>query len=296
MSSAGAAPRAAVSVSNARAEASRKNGAKSRGPKTSEGKARASRNALKHGLRAGKHVLLPDEDSDEFEALEVALFAELAPEGALQGLLAGRIARAAWRLARAERIEVEMFAERHYPGGGPGLAIIRDGNSTRSFETLLRYRGAALAEFTRCLRTLQALQAKAVTEPGKRAAIARSAAPRMLDPRRERSGERALDRAASKVRPQANPIEPETLGDRGESEPAPTAHKPESPPAVRPVGEQPGVRPNEPKPSEPELLLQSRFGRVLTGQPMPAPAPGALGPAPRGRDRGSSGRVAAPSR
>ncbi|MGH6904101.1 MAG: hypothetical protein ACREIR_15315 [Geminicoccaceae bacterium] len=215
MSTTGAAPRAAVPASNARAEASRKNGAKSRGPKTPEGKARAAQNALKHGLRAGKHVLLPDEDSDEFEALETALFEELAPEGALQGLLAGRIARAAWRLARAERIEVEMFAARHYPGGGPGLAIIRDGNSTRSFETLLRYRGAALAEFTRCLRTLQALQAKPVTEPGKRAAIARSAAPRMLRPRRARSGERALDRAAGKVQPQANPIEPETRGDRG---------------------------------------------------------------------------------
>ena len=151
------------------ARASRKNGAKSRGPRTSQGKARASRNALKHGLRAGKHVLLPDEDSDEFEALELALFEELAPEGALQGLLAGRIARAAWRLARAERIEVEMFAERHYPGAGPGLAIIRDGNSTRSFETLLRYRGAALAEFTRCLRTLQGLQAKPAAGSGKRA-------------------------------------------------------------------------------------------------------------------------------
>jgi hypothetical protein len=293
MSSVGAAPRAAVSVSNARAEASRKNGAKSRGPKTSEGKARASRNALKHGLRAGKHVLLPDEDSAEFEALEVALFEELAPEGALQGLLAGRIARAAWRLARAERIEVEMFAERHYPGGGPGLAIIRDGNSTRSFETLLRYRGAALAEFTRCLRTLQALQAK--TEPGKRAASAESAAPRMLDPSGERSSKNAPDRAASKVRPQANPIEPETRADRGESEPAPTAPKPEPTPAVRSLGEQ-RVQPNEPKPSEPEPLLQSRFGRVLTGQPMPAPAPGALGPAPRGWDRGCPDRVAAPSR
>ena len=39
MSSATAAPRAAVPVSNARAEASRQNGAKSRGPKTEEGKA-----------------------------------------------------------------------------------------------------------------------------------------------------------------------------------------------------------------------------------------------------------------
>jgi hypothetical protein len=45
MSSAGAAPRAAVSVSSARAEASRRNGARSRGPKTPEGKARSVHHA-----------------------------------------------------------------------------------------------------------------------------------------------------------------------------------------------------------------------------------------------------------
>jgi hypothetical protein len=104
MSSAGAAPRAAVSVSNARAEASRRNGAKSRGPKTAEGKARAAQNALKHGLRAQKYVVLPEEDAAEFAGLEAALIEELAPVGALQAVLARRIAVAAWRLARADRL------------------------------------------------------------------------------------------------------------------------------------------------------------------------------------------------
>ena len=165
MSSAGAAPRAAVPVSNAHAEASRKNGARSRGPKTEEGRARSAQNALKHGMRAQKYLVLADEDAAEFAGLEAALVEELAPVGALQTLLARRVAVAAWRLARADRIESELFEERRSASGGLGLALIRDGNGPRSFETLLRYRGAAMTEFWRALRTLKALQAEqAATE------------------------------------------------------------------------------------------------------------------------------------
>jgi hypothetical protein len=176
MSSVGAAPRAAVApgapgraatpLSNARAAASRRNGARSRGPKTPEGKARSRLNAIKHGMRAAMHVVLPDEHAVEFQALQEALLDELAPDGALQLVLARRVAVAAWRLARADRMEVELFAERRWETGDPlGLALIRDGNGTRSFETLMRYRGAAMAEFMRALRTLKALQAEqAATE------------------------------------------------------------------------------------------------------------------------------------
>ena len=70
------------------------------------------------------------------------------------------VAVAAWRLARADHIEAELFEERQVAQGGLGLALIRDGNGARSFETLLRYRGAAMAEFWRALRTLKALQAE----------------------------------------------------------------------------------------------------------------------------------------
>jgi hypothetical protein len=111
-------------------------------------------------MRAQKHVVLPDEDALEFAELQAALLEELAPVGALQTVLARRGAIAAWRLARADRIETELFAEHRWDGGDLGLALIRDGNGTRSFETLMRYRGAAMAEFLRALRTLQALQAQ----------------------------------------------------------------------------------------------------------------------------------------
>ena len=100
----GQSPRAAVPISSARAAASRKNGARSRGPKTPEGKARSSQNALKHGLRAQKYVVLPEEDGAEFAEFEAALMEELAPVGALQAVLARRVAVAAWRLARADRL------------------------------------------------------------------------------------------------------------------------------------------------------------------------------------------------
>ena len=160
MSSVGAAPRAAAPMSNARAAASRRNGARSHGPKTPEGKARSAQNALKHGMRAQKYVVLPQEDAAAFAALETAILAELAPEGALQTLLARRVAVAAWRLERADRLEAEVLEFRGYEGANPGLALIRDGNSTRSFETLMRYRSAAMAEFWRALRTLKALQAE----------------------------------------------------------------------------------------------------------------------------------------
>jgi hypothetical protein len=135
MSRSGAAPRAAVSapgaprraatpVSNARAAASRKNGAKSRGPKTPDGKARAAQNALKHGMRAQKYVLLPQEDAAAFAALESAIVTELAPDGVLQTLLAHRVAVAAWRLERADRMEAEVLEFRSYEDANAGLALL----------------------------------------------------------------------------------------------------------------------------------------------------------------------------
>jgi hypothetical protein len=109
-------------------------------------------------------VVLGDEDAQAYAALEAAVLEELAPDGIVQRLLAGRVARAAWRVERAERIESELFEFRQGGEDNLALALIRDGNGTRSFETLMRYRGSALAEFYRALRTLKELQGEAEGE------------------------------------------------------------------------------------------------------------------------------------
>lgn len=89
------------------AAANRRNARQSTGPRTPEGKAHAARNALTHGMSA-RAVLLPDESTEAYVAFRYGLFAALAPEGALEVLLAERVTAAAWRLQRALRIEADI--------------------------------------------------------------------------------------------------------------------------------------------------------------------------------------------
>src|SRR3974390_2454728 len=52
--------------SDAQVVANIENARHSTGPRTEEGKARSSQNALKHGLTSNKSLLLPDEDEEKF--------------------------------------------------------------------------------------------------------------------------------------------------------------------------------------------------------------------------------------
>jgi hypothetical protein len=268
-----------ASHSNARAEASRRNGAKSRGPTTQDGKARSAQNALKHGFRAQKHMVLPGENAAEFAELEAALIEELAPEGALQAALARRVVSAVWRLSRAERLEAELFAENHLVGRSLGLALIRDCNEARAFDTLLRYRGGTLAEFWRALRTLKALQAE-------RAAIAPATpAPQLMIEPPARTGciGTVHGQEAAEAQPSGNPVEPESRGNLRESEPAPAAseparrpeepHAPVSEPAALPAVA-PALLRRDPGPDEPEkgdaAIADARaHPQVAAGKPSP---------------------------
>jgi hypothetical protein len=94
-------------------EANRQNALKSTGPRTPEGKATASMNALRHGLLA-QQVLLPGEDSEALQKLSESLRAELQPSGELENLLVERIIASVWRLRRLGRVEVGIFSWEHH--------------------------------------------------------------------------------------------------------------------------------------------------------------------------------------
>jgi len=96
-------------ASVAQIQANRLNAQKSTGPRTAEGKATASHNAVKHGLLA-EQVVIHGEDPAEFDLYREGMLAELAPVGTVEEMLAERAVSLAWRLRRAERLQSAVFA------------------------------------------------------------------------------------------------------------------------------------------------------------------------------------------
>jgi len=95
-------------ATQAQIQANRLNAEKSTGPRTEEGKRKASQNALKHGLLA-QTMVIAGEDLGEFEFYRDELLGELAPAGAVETVLAQRVVNLSWRLRRAERAQNEVF-------------------------------------------------------------------------------------------------------------------------------------------------------------------------------------------
>ena len=94
-----------------KAESNRRNAQRSTGPKTREGKAISARNSRRHGLLS-KQVTLSDEEAAAFTRRRQNMLADLAPEGALQELLADRIIVNSWRHEQAVRMVTAVIAHR----------------------------------------------------------------------------------------------------------------------------------------------------------------------------------------
>lgn len=167
-------------------EANRRNARKSTGPKTAKGKARVSRNAIKHGLLSrARDLLVGDESAKELKAFREAMMADLAPEGELECFLADRVVASAWRLRRANRLERDVIEDKResqlsrwrrspdlYAGSlYPTASRIAASTICHSdtFGKLARYEAHIERGMYKALHELQRLQAarrgKAVTPP-----------------------------------------------------------------------------------------------------------------------------------
>jgi hypothetical protein len=133
----------------------------STGPATAEGKARVSQNALRHGLTA-RHLVIREDEHEEFAALQLSLSEELDPQGAIEALAFHELLHAAWNLHRFRRIEAEASLGT--------LADFTDPATTAVLDRLTRYQARAQRAWQkailelRVLQTNRALRARKLTE------------------------------------------------------------------------------------------------------------------------------------
>lgn len=153
----------------AQLDANRRNGQKSRGPKTQTGKTLSSRNALRHGLLSSGIVIDNgdgEESRAEFEDLLRGLLADLSPEGMLENLLVERIASCYWRLKRAVRCETGETQKRllRAKSGGPENEDERD-TLVRYFRTISNNFTAPLGEQAKTEKLLAEAQLRSLSLP-----------------------------------------------------------------------------------------------------------------------------------
>ena len=111
---------ATVTTSAAKVAANRRNALKSTGPTSAAGKARASANAVRHGLLSWRPVLPHAERPEDWDAHLARTVASLSPDGHLEAVLAERVALLLWRLDRVARYEREAAAADQTDGLGAG--------------------------------------------------------------------------------------------------------------------------------------------------------------------------------
>ncbi len=157
--------------------ANRRNAQKSTGPRTSEGKAIVSQNAIKHGLLARQAVISSESQAD-FDLYRDQILAELAPASPMESMLAERIVSLSWRLKRVCRIQnqtIDALNARNTSSplakltqslsnpstSAPELALgrlaIKDFSNTRVLERLLMYERRIEHSLYRTILELQRL-------------------------------------------------------------------------------------------------------------------------------------------
>ncbi len=151
-----------MATSPARIQANRLNSLKSTGPRSAEGKARACRNAMRHGLTAQDLVVRPDEQ-DLFDEMKSDFLNELKPSSALENLAFNDLVRARWNMERIQRLELDLFDGENDPLQNEATAAIAD-RYHRYYTRWERSYYRSLSELRR-LQSDRALRAKPDSVP-----------------------------------------------------------------------------------------------------------------------------------
>jgi hypothetical protein len=119
------------------------------GPRSPEGKAKSSRNSLKHGCRS-EQTVLPDEDPAAFEATVQHWFSQYEPDTPAALTLVEKLARADWQLQRNQKRldEIEWKL--------PGNAHLWTEDQQKRYATFSRYFTTAERSFLRYFKEIEA--------------------------------------------------------------------------------------------------------------------------------------------
>jgi len=148
-------------------EANRRNAQKSTGPKSPEGKAVSSMNALKTGLYAESEVL-PSENPAEYEQLIARYYADHKPATALACQYVDEIIYCTWNLRRLRRVESELYDFVHADCYEPdddfplGQACTKNPKVFSQLQWRMDANRRALDKAVKSLREVQAAEREAV--------------------------------------------------------------------------------------------------------------------------------------
>ncbi len=162
--------------SQLRSDAARRNGARSKGPVTPEGKLISSQNARKHGLFA-EAVTIDGECTEAFTVLHASLFERLQPEGPIEIALVENMVMCRWRQMRiwvmeksALNHEMRKQAVANQAEDKPtraALAYRALTDETHSLDNLSRYETRFDRQFSRALQRFNEQR----TNPGSKARV-----------------------------------------------------------------------------------------------------------------------------
>jgi hypothetical protein len=143
-------------------DANRRNAQLSTGPRTAEGKAASSMNALKTGIDAESSVI-PGEDAAALADLTERFYRDCQPQTAIETILVDNIVRAAWRLRRFDRIDAEILIytieDTNYPS--PNAPIGKAFHQSSGTQSRLQRRINDTSRLQReAIKDLQRLQAE----------------------------------------------------------------------------------------------------------------------------------------